>query len=319
MTLTAHVEQKPLAATLARLASIVESRSTIPALQNIAVTAANDTLTLTVTDLDIEATATIAAQVIAPGATTIPAKMLADIVRKLPAGSLVQLSERDGKATVAAGKSSFSLATLPIEDFPVIASQDYTARMTIPAHDLSRLFSGVFAASTDETRYYLNGVYLHAIDAVLFGVTTDGHKLAHLSMPFTGQVDNVIVPRKAVLEVVKSYVDGPVEVSTSQTKIRFHSPAVTIVSKVIDGTFPDYTRVIPPVSQTYVKFAPELMRAAVDRVMTISGDRVRAVALNITADAMTVETRSPLNSATDTFAVENNGRDITIGFNGQYL
>jgi DNA polymerase-3 subunit beta len=315
-----NVEQKTLSTTLRRLASIVESRSTIPALQNAAMTAQGDTLTITVTDLDIEATATIPATVLTPGATTIPAKMLSDIVAKMPAGSLVSIKETDNRATVSAGRSSFTLATLPIEDFPALASASYATTMTQSAAALARLFSGLFAASTEETRYYLNGVYLHQAGGSITGVATDGHKLAHVQAEAVEPFPGVIVPRKTVAEVVKSFFDGDVVISISETKIRFAAPGFTLTSKVIDGTFPDYTRVIPPVSGSYATMQADDLRAAVDRVTTVSGEKTRTVVLDVSGDGeLKVETIGPMNSAADYVACKNIGDGVRIGFNGGYL
>ena len=319
MTLSAQIEQRTLAATLKRLASIVETRNTIPALANVAIRATADAVTLTVTDMDIEATATIAATVINPGATTVPAKMLSDIVAKLPAGSLVSITEADGRATVSAGRSTFQLGTLPIEDFPVLASPDFTSTFNMPASDMHTLFAGIFAASTEETRYYLNGVYLHPRNGQVIGVTTNGHQLAHMSIEAEHDFPGVIVPRKTVLEVAKSFTDGDIEVSVSETKIRFTSPGFTLLSKVIDGTFPDYTRVIPQSHPNAATFNYDEARIVVDRVLTVSGEKIRSVKLTITDDTIAVENRSTINAATDSMGCTMTGGAIEIGFNGQYL
>lgn len=319
MTLSLTIEQRALTATLKRLAAIVETRNTIPILSNVAIRATDSHVTLTVTDLDIEATATIPATVMKPGETTIPAKMFADIVGKLPAGSLVSITLDNGIATVAAGRSRFTLSTLPIEDFPALATGDFAATFTLPSQDLTRLFSTIFAASTDETRYYLQGVYLHQRDGQTVAVTTNGHQLAKIALDAPHAFPGVIVPRKTVLEAARAFADGDVEVSVSETKMRLASPGFTILSKVIDGTFPDYTRVIPSDHPASVSFNSDELRLIVDRVLTVSGDKIRSVKVTVEDGSIIVENRNPQNMATDSMTADTSGAGIAIGFNGAYL
>jgi len=315
-----NIEQKTLAATLKRLSSIVETRNTIPILANVALTAADGALTLTVTDLDIQATATIAATVEADGACTVGAKMLADIVSKLPSGALVTLDCAQDKIKVSAGRSKFELSTLPIEDFPQLASETFAASFDIAADDLAALFGAVFAASSEETRYYLNGVYLHQIDGQTVAVATDGHRLAHVSRNVScPDCPGVIVPRKTVLEAAKSLADGQVTVSVSDTKIRFQADHFTLLSKVIDGTFPDYTRVIPAANKGKATFDADDMRTVIDRVVVVSSEKTRAVKLSIAQDWIEVSNRSPQSSASDGVTAGIDGADVEIGFNGAYF
>ncbi|MEJ2285496.1 MAG: DNA polymerase III subunit beta, partial [Desulfobacterales bacterium] len=251
------IERAVLLKAVSQAQSVVERRNTIPILANVLIEAEGNDASFRATDLDIEVVDKVPAMVERAGATTVSAVMLHEIVRKLPDGALVSLTadEAAGRLTVDAGRSTFSLATLPKEDFPVMASSEYTANFSASAPVLRRLFDKTkFAISTEETRYYLNGVYMHMAEAeggrVLRCVATDGHRLARVDADLPSGAEDlpgVIVPRKTVGELRKLLDDdeAQIAVSVSETKIRFATPAITLTSKVIDGTFPDYARVIP--------------------------------------------------------------------------
>jgi DNA polymerase-3 subunit beta len=251
------IERGALLRAVSQAQSVVERRNTIPILANVLIEADGDVLRFRATDLDIEVVDTAPAKVTKAGATTVSAVMFHEITRKLPDGALVELSVEPGgnMLLVEAGRSQFKLATLPKEDFPVMASSEYSANFKAPAVLLRRLFDkSKFAISTEETRYYLNGVYLHVATSdsgpVLRCVATDGHRLARIDAPLPAEAEGmpgVIVPRKTVGELRKLLDDDEAEiaVSVSESKIRFATPEITLTSKVIDGTFPDYSRVIP--------------------------------------------------------------------------
>ena len=251
------IERATLLKALAQAQSVVERRNTIPILANVLIEAESAQVSFRATDLDIEVVDRAPAMVERAGSTTVSAVMLHEIVRKLPDGALVNLSEdaAAGRLTITAGRSTFNLATLPKEDFPVMATSEYASNFSAKAAELRRLFDKAkFAISTEETRYYLNGVYMHVSQGetgkVLRCVATDGHRLARIDAPLPEGADGmpgVIVPRKTVGELRKLLDDddATIAVSVSETKVRFATPAITLTSKVIDGTFPDYTRVIP--------------------------------------------------------------------------
>ncbi len=251
------IERGTLLKAVSQAQSVVERRNTIPILANVLIEAEGNTVSFRATDLDIEVVDKAPAVVERAGATTVSAVMLHEIVRKLPDGALVQLSDdgASGRLTVQAGRSNFNLATLPREDFPVMATSEYSSNFACPAPVLRRLFDkSKFAISTEETRYYLNGVYMHVATGedgpVLRCVATDGHRLARIDAPLpegAAGMPGVIVPRKTVGEMRKLLEDDEMQiaVSVSETKVRFATPLITLTSKVIDGTFPDYTRVIP--------------------------------------------------------------------------
>jgi DNA polymerase-3 subunit beta len=258
--------------------------------------------------------------------------MLHEIVRKLPDGALVNLTEdaASGRLAITAGRSSFNLATLPREDFPVMASSEYSSNFSAPAAVLRRLFDKAkFAISTEETRYYLNGVYMHTANGdagpVLRCVATDGHRLARIDAPLpegAAGMPGVIVPRKTVNELRKLLDDdeAQIAVSVSETKVRFATPAIMLTSKVIDGTFPDYTRVIPTGNTRRLEVDATEFAKAVDRVATVSSERSRAVKLSLDEDRLVLSVNAPdSGAAEEELAVAYADERLEIGFNAKYL
>src|SRR5690606_24372851 len=251
------IERAVLVKAISQAQSVVERRNTIPILANVLIETTDEGVSFRATDLDIEVVDRAPAQVELPGAPTVSAVMLNEIARKLPDGALVQITSDDaaGRLTVEAGRSNFSLATLPREDFPVLAATEYSANFTAPASVLRRLFDKAkFAISTEETRYYLNGVYMHVAESedgpMVRCVATEGDRLAPIDAPLAAGapgLPGVIVPSKTVGELrqLLDDDDADIAVSVSETKIRFATAEITLTSKVIDGTFPDYSRVIP--------------------------------------------------------------------------
>ena len=326
------IERAALLKAVSQAQSVVERRNTIPILANVLIEAEGSDVSFRATDLDIEVVDKVAAQVERAGATTVSATLLHEIVRKLPDGALISLTADTaaGRLTVEAGRSNFSLATLPGEDFPVMASSEYASNFAAPAPVLRRLFDkSKFAISTEETRYYLNGVYLHIADAeggkALRCVATDGHRLARIDaeMPEgAAEMPGVIVPRKTVGELRKLLDDDEMEiaVSVSETKIRFATPGITLTSKVIDGTFPDYTRVIPQGNTRKMEVDAADFARAVDRVATVSSERSRAVKLQLDEDRLVLSVNAPdSGAAEEELAVAYADERLEIGFNAKYL
>ncbi len=326
------VERNVLLKAVGQAQSVVERRNTIPILANVLIEAEGDMVSFRATDLDIEVVDKAPAQVERAGATTVSATTLHEIVRKLPDGALVSLSDdsTSGRLTVEAGRSNFSLATLPKEDFPVMASSEYEANFSAPAPVLRRLFDkSKFAISTEETRYYLNGVYMHVADSeggkALRCVATDGHRLARIDAdlpPEAANMPGVIVPRKTVAELRKLLDDDDMQiaVSVSETKVRFATPDITLTSKVIDGTFPDYTRVIPQGNTRKLEVDAGEFAQAVDRVATVSSERSRAVKLALDEDRLILSVNAPdAGAAEEELAVAYGDERLEIGFNAKYL
>ncbi len=326
------IERATLLKAVSQAQSVVERRNTIPILANVLIEAEGGDVTFRATDLDIEVVDKMPAMVEQAGATTVNAVTLHEIVRKLPDGALVALSAdaAAGRLTIEAGRSNFNLATLPKEDFPVMASSEYASNFAVSAPVLRRLFDkSKFAISTEETRYYLNGVYLHVADAdggrVLRAVATDGHRLARVDadLPMGAEdMPGVIVPRKTVGELRKLLDDdeAQIAVSVSETKVRFATPGITLTSKVIDGTFPDYSRVIPVGNARKMEVDAAEFARAVDRVATVSSERSRAVKLQLDEDRLVLSVNAPdAGAAEEELAVAYGDEPLEIGFNAKYL
>lgn len=325
------IERSNLLKTLAHVQGVVERRNTIPILSNVLIEADGNNVAFTATDLDIAVVEHAAAMVHSAGSTTVSAHTLHDIVRKLPDGSEVDISLEEGeRLVIKAGRSRFQLACLPREDFPQMSEGDLPHRFSLLSEELKRLIDKArFAISTEETRYYLNGIYLHVAESDdgprLRAVATDGSRLAQVEQEVpegAAGMPGVIVPRKTVGEIRKliDEVEGAVKISLSDTKIVFTFNGATVTSKLIDGTFPDYSRVIPVGNDKVLEMDVRLFAEAVDRVSTISSDKTRSVKLGIKDDTLTLSVNSPdSGSATEELAASYEGDVLDIGFNSRYL
>jgi DNA polymerase III subunit beta len=329
------VERVELLKSLSHVHRVVERRNTIPILNNVLVRAETAKLAFKATDLDLEVVETIAAEVAPGGVTTVPAHMFYEIVRKLPEGAQVVLEAAGDRAmmSIRAGRSRFSLQTLPESDFPDLTAGDLTHRFTLAAAGLKRLIDKTqFAISTEETRYYLNGIYLHIAgpgkSPMLRAVATDGHRLAQFELaapPGTEGMPGIIVPRKTVGEVQRLIDSGEgqgaeVGVELSQSKIRFTLADVVLTSKLIDGTFPDYSRVIPLGNDKLLEVNKRDFEQAVDRVSTVASERGRAVKLALSSGHLVLSVTNPdSGSATEELEVAYDAEPIDIGFNSRYL
>ncbi len=325
-------ERSVLLKSLQHVQSVVERRNTIPILSNLMLSAEDTGVSLTATDMDIAVIDKAAAEVHQNGATTAPAHMLYDIVRKLPEGGQIALSTEGAadRMDIREGRSNFTLPCLPIEDFPAMTEGEFSHSFAVPAADLKRLIEKTrFAISTEETRYYLNGIYLHtpADDEppALRSVATDGHRLAQVEVDLpdgAAGMPGVIVPRKAVNETIKLLEDHdePVEVALSENKIRFAIGAAVLTSKLIDGTFPDYRRVIPSDNDKVMQIPGKAFADAVDRVSTISSDKTRAIKLSLESGKLTLSASSPEQaSASEELSVDYDSGALDIGFNSRYV
>jgi len=323
----ATIERATLLKSLGHVQSVVERRNTIPILSNVLIEAREDgSLRLMATDLDLQVDESVPATVSQAGATTVSAHTLFDIVRKLPEGSQVELTAAEGKMQVVAGRSRFNLSTLPRDDFPVIAEGELPTRFELPAATLRQIIEKTrFAISSEETRYYLMGIFLHIVDDQLRAAATDGHRLARVTVGKPEGADgmpDVIIPRKAVAELYRllEELEGTVEISLSPTKVRFGLGSAVLTSKLIDGTFPDYNRVIPTANDKLLKLDPKSFSAGVDRVSTIASEKTRAVKISLDRDKVTLSVTSPENGvATEELAADYGADGIEIGFNARYL
>lgn len=310
-------EKKPLLAALSNLSKVVERKNTMPVLGNVLMTTTDDRLTLKATDLDIEATVSVPTDTTTTGTTTVSASMLLDIVKKAPDGKIITMEHANDTLTVSYGRSSFKLATLPAADFPVMASDQYDDTIHLQDGELAYLLKPAFAQSTEETRYYLNGIYLHPTVAGVTAVATDGYKLARCIVPRDEVFAGVIIPRKTV-SILKG-VDGPVTIGVSATKIRVTSDDMVIVSKVIDGTYPDYAIVIPTGYTSKAIVSGPDIRMASDRVATVSDGKARIVKLSFKNDVIGLSSKGGNDEANDEIDAEVDGKSIDIGVNSVYL
>ena len=328
------IDRSALLIALQHVHSVVERRNTIPILSNVLIEAKEDGVYLTSTDMDITVIEKVdlgESEVTQLGTTTTSAQILYDIVRKLPDNIKVEfLSEKNDRLGIKASSSSFALNCLPSEDFPSIAQEDFKHSFNIDALDLVRLIDkSSFAMSLEETRYYLNGIYLHAIkeDNVekMRTVATDGHRLSRvdINLPQGAEgIPGVIIPRKTILEIRKILEDhtGNVSLSISETKIKLSFNNVVLTSKLLDGTFPDYSRVIPEHNDKLVTISNQAISEAVDRVSTVSTDKTRAIKINIKKGSLVISATNPdKGSASEHLDVVYNGDEVEIGFNSKYV
>ena len=321
------IDRMSLLRPLGHVQSVVERRNTIPILANVVLRAEEGELSLTATDMDMDIATEVGCSVMTAGTTTLSAHLLYDIARKLPDGAEVEIAVNDGHAMVSAGRSSFRLPTLPVEDFPAISSNELPVNFSLTAADMRDLIDTTrFAISTEETRYYLNGIYIHKAESgELCAVATDGHRLAmtRQALPSgAAQMPSIILPRKAVSELRKLLddFDGDVFVSLSETRAEFRFGVVRLTSKLIDGTFPDYTRVIPVGNDRIMKVDASAFSAAVDRVSTIASEKSRSVKMWLKPGVLTLSaSNTDASSATEELEVSYDGPEMEIGFNARYL
>ncbi|MUO69165.1 DNA polymerase III subunit beta [Agrobacterium vitis] len=315
-----------LAAALKIRKSIVETRNTIPILSNVGFERGPSGLQLRMTDLDIEGTVDLAADLDMDfHPFTVAAKLLDEIVGKLPDGAQVKIKMDADKtqAIVSSGRSRFQLQVLPLDDLPIMP--DFTAdkptRCTASGSGLKAALTSVaFAISTEETRYYLNGVFIEpGADGALL-VATDGHRLAKRWLRIEGAAPRcIILPRKLVTALLAHLPDGDVTLEATDSRISITMPGLRIVSKLIDGTFPDYTRVIPQAGAAKAEFEAKAIRPAVERVIVISSEKGRAVKFKFSDGQLQLSVNNPdAGSAEETISVEG-PLEIEAGFNGKYV
>lgn len=326
------IERAILLKTLSHVQNIVEKRNTVPVLSNVRIEAGNDGISFKATDMDTEITEIVDAKILENGATTAPAHMLYDIVKKLADGADVELVYPDEKEqlSISSGRSKFSLSTIDVADFPAISADSLPTNFVMKCEDLKDVIDRTqFAVSTEETRYYLNGLYIHPKNEgdtkVLRIVATDGHRLACVESPLPSGAENmqgVILPRKTIGEIRKLLDDTSAEnvnISLSDSKVRFVLDDVTLASKLIDGTYPDYERVIPTSNNKILELNVKSLATAVDRVSVVA-ERTRAVKMIINENHVIITTSSPeWGSAVEEVEANYDSESLEIGYNFRYL
>lgn len=328
-------ERATLLKALAHIQSVAEKRNTIPILANVLIQAAQGQLSLKATDMEIEVVEHIAANISREGATTAPAAVLYEIVRKLPDGVAVELDQNgdDGQLHLRAGRYATRLNVLGVDDFPSMGAGDFPRSFNLASAILRGLIDRTrFAISTEETRYYLNGIYLHATDvdgeAMLRAVATDGHRLARVQAPLpagAAGIPGVIVPRKTISELRKLIDEAPEEIAValSETRIQFTVGPVVLTSKLIDGTFPEYERVIPRNNNRVLRVGKKDFSDAVARVAAISQERSRPVKLTLEPGLLTLSASSAEQGVAkeelDDNRISYTAEALEIGFQARYL
>ncbi len=321
------IERNALMKALGHVQNVVERRNTIPILSNVLLSGDEAGLTMVATDLDIEVSESAEADITAPGQVTAPAHTLYDIARKLPDGAQVVLQiNADDRLDVDAGRSHFTLPLLPAGDFPIMTADDFSHNFDLSTEELRRLIDKTrFAISTEETRYYLNGIYMHDNAGALRCVATDGHRLAMAEQDLPNGakgLPGIIIPRKTVAEIRRLIdgSDGSVNISVSEAKIRFSVGSAVLTSKLIDGTFPDYERVIPKSNQKEMTIDNKIFASAVDRVATISAEKSRSIKLTLSQDNLALVVNNPESGqANEDLPVDYSSDPLEIGFNAKYL
>ncbi len=320
---------------LSHIHGIVETRHTLPILSNIILVANENELTLSSTNLDIYCADKIYAEVSSPGETSVSANTFFEIIKRLPNGSdvIIQLSDQENELILKCGRSKFSLSTLKIDDFPIITENGLNTKFVLSADEIIRMIDKTkFAISNEETRYYLNGIFFHKAERnsihFLRAVATDGHRLAQYDIPLPQGAEDmtgIIIPKKTVMEFRKVLddADGDVNISLSDNKIMFSFDKLKIISKVIDGTFPDYTKVIPQTNDKKFQTKNEELKKAVERVSAIAINeevKSKAIKLSILKNKLylSVESQSK-GSANEEIDINYDSDNIDIGFNSRYL
>ena len=317
--------------TLSHLQGIVDKKNSLPILANILIEANNNQLILSSTDMDISIVEKIDCNVTENGATTINSQILYDIVRKLDDNSEIEIISNSGKLlTLRADGSRFSLASLPKEDYPIIDQDNSGANIRINSKIFFKLIDKTkFAISNEETRYFLNGLYFNVNDegskkiATLVG--TDGHRLAKFSHEIhldTEQVSGVIIPKKTIYELSKllSEIDKEIFISISSNKVVFNIGEIILISKLIDGSFPDYKRVIPDNNLNILQVNRNKLLSAVDRVSTIANEKSPVIKFNLLENNLNLNTiNNQSSTASEDLQIDYKGDDIEIGFNSRYI
>ena len=321
------IQREALLKPLQLVAGVVERRQTLPVLSNVLLVVEGQNLSLTGTDLEVELVGRVALEDIAePGEITVPARKLMDICKSLPSDALIDVRLDEQKLVVKAGRSRFTLSTLPANDFPTVEEGPGSLNFTLPQAKLRRLIERTsFAMAQQDVRYYLNGMLLEVSANVLRAVATDGHRLAMCSMTAgIEQVDRhqVIVPRKGILELARLLTeqDGEVAIVLGQHHIRATTGDFTFTSKLVDGKFPDYERVLPKGGDKLVVGDRQVLREAFSRTAILSNEKYRGIRLLLASGTLKIQANNPeQDEAEEEVAVDYTGAGLEIGFNVSYL
>ena len=323
------IDRNALIKPLGHIYSVVERRNTIPILSNVLIETNSSKVSFTATDMDMDIVEETSCTVSSQGKVTLSAHTLHDIVRKLPDSSEVNIELKDLNVEVSAGKSKFILPTLPVDDYPIMTNIEKGHEFNLQSIDLANLIDNTkFAISLEETRYYLNGIFLHVSNSdsqKLRAVATDGHRLAQAEIPLpegASDMPGIILPRKAVGEIRKltDVTDGTIKVIISNTKAQFVFPNSILTTKLIDGSFPDYQRVIRKENLNKLVVSNQEFSKAIDRVSTVAMEKSRAVKLSLSNNLLSLNVNShDLGNASEDIEIDYGYDILEIGFNSKYL
>ena len=315
-----EIEQKDLSAVLTKVVGVINKRNTIPILANVLISADDNIVTIRATDLDIEAASSIECKVIEPGETTVPASLISNIVKKYETGP-IEIIEGGNRVTIRQGASKFDLSTLPAAEYPNVFTGEYDASFELGSDEIKRIFGkAMFAVSNEEFRYYLKGIYFHPTKRGLTAVATDGVVLAKTWTDFSEDFTGVIVPKKTVETLLKVITCGPIRVSVGMKSIMFDAGETTITSKVVDGAFPDYTRVIPQDNNDIFTVGAETFIDAVKRVSVVcAGGQNSQIKLSIRDGVIQISVSGTTNNAEEYIDADTNGDHSDILLNPLFL
>jgi DNA polymerase-3 subunit beta len=320
------IQREALLKPLQQVVGVVERRQTLPVLANLLVVADGDRVTFTGTDLEVEMAAGTAAENVESGEITVPARKLFDICRALPDGSKIDFKLNGDRVALSAGRSRFTLATLPASEFPVIDNIELSEQISLPEATLKDLMDRTaFAMAHQDVRYYLNGLLLDLREHSLRCVATDGHRLALVETAHEAGVSSprqIIIPRKGVLELQGLFEsgDGSIDVQFGRNHLRIRRDDVVFTSKLIDGRFPDYEAVIPIGADKQVRLERDLVRSALQRAAILSNEKYRGVKLEVSPNKLRIVAHNPeQEEAVEEVEAKTSASDLAVGFNVNYL
>ncbi len=317
-------EREAILQPLQAVIGVVERRQTMPILANVLLSAKDGKVSITATDLEVELVATAEVNVQQAGEITVPGRKLLDIFRALPDKVTVNLAVNGAKVNVRAGKSRFALSTLPAAEFPTVEEINAQQTIKVSQAELRRLLDLThFSMAQQDVRYYLNGMLLETEGSTLRTVATDGHRLAmcETNLETKAKAGQVIVPRKGILELQRILgTEGVVELSVGSNHIRAKIGEIRFTSKLIDGRFPEYSRVVPPEPPNVIKADREAVRQALQRTAILSNEKYRGIRLAVKGNALQVQAHNPeQEEAEEEIEVTYKGEDLEVGFNVNYL
>lgn len=320
------ISRETLIKPLGQAAGVVEKRQTLPILAYVLIRQQNGQLSLTGTDLEVEVTASTKTGGSTNGEMTVPARKLLDICRGLPTDAKIKISLKGEKAVVRSGKSRFTLITMPSADFPATEAAEWKETFELPQKELKTLLENTqFCMAHQDVRYYLNGLLIEIDEKTLRAVATDGHRMALSEVELaqsSGGNRQIILPRKGVLELVRFLEDNdePAKISLGTNHMRVELPNLTFISKLIDGRFPDYSKVVPANQSKELLLDRQHFRDALSRVAILSNEKYRGVRISLTKNALTLTAHNPeQEEAEEEMVVEYSGEEMEIGFNVNYM